>query len=88
MTYDLRRLRLHGLIERIPRSHRYHLTSLGRRVAILFSRVYARVLRPSLSEAVAPHAPHGTFSPQLRRAFDALGAGNELGTDRALVEGT
>lgn len=23
MTYDLRRLRLHGLIERIPKTHRY-----------------------------------------------------------------
>ena len=26
MAYDLRRLRLHGLIERIPRTHRYTLT--------------------------------------------------------------
>jgi hypothetical protein len=26
MTYDLRRLRLHGLIERIPKSHRYDIT--------------------------------------------------------------
>ncbi len=26
MSYDLRRLRLHGLIERIPRTHRYQLT--------------------------------------------------------------
>src|SRR6059036_3948594 len=29
MTYDLRRLRLHGLIERVPRSHRYRITSTG-----------------------------------------------------------
>ena len=29
MTYDLRRLRLKGLIERIDHSHRYHLTDLG-----------------------------------------------------------
>jgi hypothetical protein len=26
MTYDLRRLRLHGLIERVPQSHRYRIT--------------------------------------------------------------
>src|SRR5262249_3525545 len=26
-TYDLRRLRLHGLIERIPKTHRYRVTS-------------------------------------------------------------
>ena len=29
MTYDLRRLRLHGIIERIPHSHRYQLTPPG-----------------------------------------------------------
>ncbi len=29
MTYDLRRLRLRGLIERIPHSQRYRLTSEG-----------------------------------------------------------
>ena len=29
MTYDLRRLRLHGLIRRIPGTHRYHLTAQG-----------------------------------------------------------
>jgi hypothetical protein len=29
MTYDLRRLRLKGLIERVGSSHRYRLTTLG-----------------------------------------------------------
>ena len=29
MTYDLRRLRLRGLIERIPHSQRYRLTAEG-----------------------------------------------------------
>ena len=33
MTYDLRRLRLHGIIERIPHSHRYQLTTDGLRIA-------------------------------------------------------
>src|SRR3989449_1025609 len=34
MTYDLRRLRLHGLIERVPHSHRYRLTERGARMAV------------------------------------------------------
>ena len=29
MTYDLRRLRLHGLIERIPHTFRYRVTDPG-----------------------------------------------------------
>jgi hypothetical protein len=49
MTYDLRRLRLHGLIERIPRSHRYRLTPDGLKVALFYSRTYQRVIRPGLS---------------------------------------
>lgn len=32
-TYDLRRLRHHGLIERIPHSHRYRVTTDGHRTA-------------------------------------------------------
>jgi hypothetical protein len=35
MTYDLRRLRLKRLIQRVPKSHRYVLTETGRR-ALLF----------------------------------------------------
>jgi hypothetical protein len=55
-TYDLRRLKRKGLIVRVPRSQRYHLTSLGRRVAVLFTKTYGRVLAPGLS-AVDPHLP-------------------------------
>lgn len=46
MTYDLRRLRLKGLIQRLPHSTRYVVTPLGRRVALFISRVYLRIWRP------------------------------------------
>jgi hypothetical protein len=42
MTYDLRRLRLHGLIERVPKSHRYTVTDFGLRASVFLSRAYAR----------------------------------------------
>lgn len=70
MTYDLRRLRLHGIIERIPRSHRYQLTPQGLRIALFFSRTYARLLRPKLAEIIPAQAPPGSSS--LRAAFDRL----------------
>ena len=57
MTYDLRRLRLHGMIERIPHSHRYQLTPEGLRVALFFSRTYTRLLRPKLAEVIPKIAP-------------------------------
>ena len=48
-TYDLRRLRLHGLIERLTGSHRYRITTLGAQIAMLYTRLYARGLRPIAS---------------------------------------
>ena len=69
LTYDLRRLRLHGIIERIPHSHRYQLTSDGLRIALFFSRTYARLLRPKLAE-IMPAAP--PYPSALRAAFDRL----------------
>jgi len=53
MTYHLRRLRVHGLIERIPHSHRYRLTSFGLRVALFFTRAYDHLLRPGFG-AIMP----------------------------------
>jgi hypothetical protein len=47
-TYDLRRLKRKGLILKISHSHRYQLTDLGRRVAVLFTKTYGRVLAPGL----------------------------------------
>jgi hypothetical protein len=69
MTYDLRRLRLHGIIERIAHSHRYQLTQDGLRIALFFSRTYARLLRPKLAEIMPSTPPH---SSPLRAAFDRL----------------
>lgn len=67
MTYDLRRLRLHGLIERIPNSHRYRVTDFGLRAAMLISRAYTRLFRPGLA-AVHDRAP--PFHTKLRKTFD------------------
>lgn len=69
MTYDLRRLRLHGLIQRIPHSHRYDVTAIGMRVAMFFSRTYVRLLCPVLSDIMPQAAPSGS---KLRNAFDHL----------------
>jgi hypothetical protein len=46
MTYHLRRLRLHGILERIPQTHRYRITDLGLRTAWFCSRTYSRILCP------------------------------------------
>jgi hypothetical protein len=71
MTYHLRRLRLHGLIKRIPDTHRYEVTDFGWRVALFFTRTYARVIRPGLAHIV----PDATLvDSTLARRFDQLQA--------------
>jgi len=73
MTYDLRRLRLHGLIERLAHSNRYRLTEHGLRTALFYTRVYNRILRPGLA-ALDPCAlqPQAAFARHLRALNQAL----------------
>jgi hypothetical protein len=47
MTYDLRRLRLKGLIHRIAGTHRYTATTYGLKVAFFYSKLYLRLLPPN-----------------------------------------
>jgi hypothetical protein len=72
MSYDLRRLRLHRLIQRIPGTHRYQLTELGRRTALFYSRTFNHVLRPGLSQIAQPKLP--PHSSKLNAAFHYLEA--------------
>ena len=69
MSYDLRRLRLHGLIERIPHTHRYQLTEHGLKTAMFYSRVYNRVLRPGISLLNPTDTHSGNV---LHRRFSAM----------------
>ncbi|HEX2063084.1 MAG TPA: hypothetical protein VHE80_01545, partial [Acidimicrobiales bacterium] len=64
MTYDLRRLRLHGFVERIPGTHRYQVTDFGFHAALVLHRAHVRLLRPALAAATGNCGPSS-----LRRAL-------------------
>jgi len=82
MTYHLRRLRLHGLIERKPGTHRYEVTNDGLRAALFISRVHARLLRPGLTAVMhGPDAGDKTLArhfERLDKAIDRYIAGTRL----------
>ena len=66
MSYDLARLRRNRIIERLPDTNTYVLTADGQRVAIFYTKVHDRLLRPLLA-ADQPPAP-----PTLRNALRTI----------------
>ena len=82
MTYDLRRLRLHGLIARIPKPHRYRLSPFGLKTALFYSRVYQRLLRPGLSELLDPRLG---VSSSLATAFNRFQEALDAYADKKLA---
>jgi hypothetical protein len=71
ITYDLRRLRLHGLIERIPHTFRYRVTDTGMRSARYLTRLHDRLLRTGLAELTDPSPPASTALRAADRAYQA-----------------
>ena len=69
MSYHLRRLRLHGLIQRIPKTHRYRLTDFGLRTAVFCTRTYARIFRHGIGMVLSTTSP---VPNTLLRCFDKL----------------
>ena len=66
MTYDLRRLRLKGLVIRVQHTNSYTLSDDGIRFAVTYTKLGRRVLPPLLA---ADHPPAPT---ELRQAFRVI----------------
>ena len=71
ITYDLRRLRIHGLIQRIPHSFRYQVTAAGLRQALFLTRLTQRFLIPGLAQLTDPSPPAPARLRAAARAYDA-----------------
>ena len=75
MSYDLRRLRLKGLIERVEGTNAYRITPDGQRFAVFYTKLHNRLLRP-LMAADQPPSP-----PEILQALDVL----SRHTDRSIA---
>jgi len=71
MTYDLRRLRAHGLITRIARTRRYQVTDTGLQYALLFTHAHDHLLRTGLAEITDPDPPARSRLRAADRAYQA-----------------
>lgn len=72
MSYDLRRLRLKGLVERVPKSHAYLLTELGAKVAVFFTKLHARLFRPGLAAIASPPPTSSRLAQALAMVSDLI----------------
>jgi DNA-binding PadR family transcriptional regulator len=76
MTYQLRRLRLRGLIRRLPRTHRYQVTEEGLRAALFFTTSASMVLHPIGAASYGSPLPDSPSISQilkhLHKTFAAL----------------
>ena len=76
LSYDLRRLRAHGLIEHIPGTHRYRTTDTGLHHAMLLTHINTRLLQPGLAQLTDPNPPAPsllrTAARNYQRALDQL----------------
>jgi hypothetical protein len=69
MTYDLRRLRRKGFVQRLADSHRYLLTPMGLSMASFFVKTFSRILRPGLYQLDPATFPVSPLA-KTRRQFD------------------
>ena len=71
ISYDLRRLRAHQIIERIPHSRSYQVTAGGLSTALFFTRLTRRVIIPALADIAGASPPPGSPLRQADRAYKA-----------------
>jgi hypothetical protein len=70
-SYDLRRLRLKGFIERVPHTNTYRVTVLGRRISTFFTKLAAGVVVPTLTQLVTVIRPPKATPQPVRNAWTA-----------------
>ena len=73
IRYDLRKIRLHGLIERLPHSHAYRFTQRGQKLALLLIQLRKRIYGP-IAFGTLRHRPNKDHMPDsnFERAYHKI----------------
>jgi len=62
LRYDMRKMKAHGLLERVGRGYRYRLTDKGTKAALMFILFHKRVCGP-LANSLFHHRPDEALKP-------------------------
>src|ERR1039457_472432 len=73
IRYDLRKIRLHGLIERIPHTPAYRFTQRGQKLALLLNQLRKRIYGP-IAFGILRHRPNKNHMPDsgFERAYHKI----------------
>ena len=73
IRYDLRKIRLHGLIERIPHTHAYRFTQRGQKLTLLLIQLRKRIYGP-IAFGTLRHRPNKDYMPNsaFERAYHKI----------------
>ena len=74
MSYDLRRLRLKGVLQRRPHAQTYVLTAFGVKVTQFFTKLYTRLFCPGLAASVPDHPLPCALAEALTTVADLIHA--------------
>ena len=72
LRYDLSKLRVKGLVEKLPRSRRYHLLAKGYSVCLIFLKLFERVYAPLTAARLHPVPGDAALAPRKRSLLDRL----------------
>ena len=84
LRYDLSKLRVKGLVEKLPRSRRYHLLAEGYSVCLIFLKLFERVYAPLTAARLRPVPGDAALPPRKHSLLDRLYQRFNAALDRLL----
>ena len=72
LRYDLGKLRAKGLVEKVPHSRRYRLTTQGYSICLLFLKLFERIYAPLTAGVLKPYRPDEQVPSARRTKLDRL----------------
>ena len=82
LRYDLSKLRIKGLVEKIPQSRRYQLTAQGYRLCVAYLKLFEKFYSPLTSAILKPFSGDAQLPQQKLTALDQLYVGIKTALDR------
>ncbi|MGI8743645.1 MAG: hypothetical protein ACR2NN_13945 [Bryobacteraceae bacterium] len=72
LRYDLSKLRAKKLVEKLPHSRRYRLTTEGYSICLVFLKLFERIYAPLIAGLLSPFSGDQNLKPEKRCQLDRL----------------